>query len=308
MHAPALLLHSRRYRGEVSTLLVSDCGRCHVVPLAPSTLIGRHWACPVRLADPSSPLYWLEVRWLEGGWGWRALGGEERTHGGGTSLPAGWRALTVAARRAGRVRLSESTWIELVEADAPRAHLVRLSDGAVLDEDAAVRWAEVRLDAVLPLDAEGDVSRAFPDGHVLVQNGDAVRVHAPGVHARTLDATVDLSRSGVYLDVDLSARAATFSGPVGRITVRGECVRVLEVYRAARVADIPAGGWLAAAEALDAYVALGGPPDAPIERLSWERCRLRAMLTRAGGVGVGALFDVAPGRDARVRLSGTFGA
>ena len=292
----------------MSTLLVSDCGRCHVVPLAPSTLIGRHWACPVRLSDPSSPLYWLEVRWLEGGWGWRALGAEERTHGGGTSLPAGWRALAVATRRAGRVRLSEGTWIELIEADAPRAHLVRLTDGAVLDAEEASGWAEVRLDAVLPLDAEGDVSRAFPDGHVLVRDGDAVRVHAPGAHSRTLDATVDLSRSGVYLDVDLSGRAATFSGPVGRIAVRGECVRVLEVYRAARVADIPAGGWLSAAEALDAYVELGGPADAPIERLSWERCRLRAMLTRAGGVGVGALFDVAPGRDARVRLSGTFGA
>jgi hypothetical protein len=77
--------------------------------------------------------------------------------------------------------------------------------------------------------------------------------------------------------------------------VRGEGVRVLEVYRAARAADIPAGGWLAAAGALDAYVALGGPADAPIERLSWERCRLRSVLARAGAVGVAGLFEVAPG-------------
>lgn len=292
----------------MSTLLVSDGARCQIVPLAASTLIGRHWACPVRLSDPACPLYWLEVRWLEGGWGWRTLGAEERTHGGGAALPAGWRALTVAGRRAGRVRLSESTWIELVEADAPRAHLVRLPDGALLDADAAAGWAELRLDAVLPLDAEGDAARAYPDGHVIARGGEAVRVHAPGTHARTLDSAVDLSRPGVFLDIDLDARSATFSSPAGRITVRGECVRVLEVYRAARVADIPSGGWLSAAEALDAYGALGGPADAPLERLSWERCRLRSMLARAGGVGVGGLFDVAPGRDARVRLSGTFGA
>ena len=74
------------------------------------------------------------------------------------------------------------------------------------------------------------------------------------------------------------------------------------------MADIPAGGRLAAAKALDAYQALGGPADAPLERLSWERCRLRSALARAGTVGVGSLFDVAPGRDARVRLSQTFGA
>lgn len=292
----------------MSTILVSDGARCRVVPLCTSTLVGRHWACPVRVSDPACPLYWLEVRWLEGRWGWRALGAEERTHGGGTSLPAGWRALAVATRRAGRVRLSDSTWIELLEADAPRAHLVRLSDGAPLDPEDAAAWAELRPDGVLPLDAEGDAARAYADGQVLARDAEAVRVVAPGVAARTLDSAVDLSRPGVFLDVDLDARSATFSSPAGRISVRGECVRVLEVYRAARVADIPSGGWLSAAEALDAYQMLGGPADAPLERLSWERCRLRSMLARAGGVGVGGLFDVAPGRDARVRLSGTFGA
>jgi hypothetical protein len=69
-----------------------------------------------------------------------------------------------------------------------------------------------------------------------------------------------------------------------------------------------AGGWLRAEDAHAAWVALGGNPAAPLERISWERCRLRSVLARDGAVGVGSLFEVAPGRDARVRVSGTFGS
>jgi hypothetical protein len=43
-----------------------------------------------------------------------------------------------------------------------------------------------------------------------------------------------------------------------------------------------------------------------MERISWERCRLRSVLARGGAVGVGSLFEVAPGRDARVRLAHAF--
>jgi hypothetical protein len=258
------------------------------------------------MQDVACPLYWLEVRWLEGAWGWRALGAEERTHGGGAALPAGWRALTVATRRAGRVRLSDSTWIELVTAHAPRAHLVRLPDGEPLEDDEAARWVELRPDAALPLDAEGDASRAYPDGHVLARGAEAVRVHAPAGIATTMSSPLDLSRPGVFADVDVDARVATFANSAGQVTARGECVRVLEAYLQARRADVPRGGWLSAQEAHAAYVALGGAADAPLERLSWERCRLRSVLARAGAAGVGTLFEVAPGRDARVRASRTF--
>lgn len=290
----------------MSTLLLSDGGRCRVVPLGASTLVGRHWACPVRVQDSACPLYWLEVRWLEGGWGWRALGAEERTHGGGAALPAGWRTLAVATRRAGRVRLSDTTWIELITAGAPRAHVVRLPDGELLDDEAAALWAELRADAALPLDAEGDTARAYPDGHVLARDGEAVRVHVPEGIVATMATAIDLSRPGVFVDVDLGARCATFANRAGQVTARGECARVLEVYLEARRRDVPVGGWLSAAEAHAAYVALGGPKDAPLERLSWERCRLRSVLARAGAAGVDALFEVAPGRDARVRASRTF--
>ncbi len=260
----------------------------------------------MRLEDPACPLYWLEVRWLEGGWGWRAMGAEERTHGGGSALPAGWRALHVASRRVGRVRLSTTTWIELVTAEPPRAHLVALPGGEVLDDDEASRWAEVRPEAVLPLSAEGDPAQAYADGHVLARDDAAVRVHAPGVVATTLEGGVDLSRSGVFLDLDTEARVATFSGAAGGVSARGECVRVLDVYLEARRRDVPRGGWLSAAEAHAGWVARGGNPEAPLERISWERCRLRSVLARGGAVGVGSLFEVAPGRDARVRLAHAF--
>jgi hypothetical protein len=290
----------------MATLLVSDSAQVRVFPLAASTLIGRHWTCPVRILDGSCPLYWLEVRWLEGAWGWRTLGADDRTHGGGAALPAGWRSLAVATLRAGRVRLSESTWIELVTADPPRAHLVRLPDGELLDDDEAAAWAELRADIALPLDVEGDGGQAYPDGHVIIRDGKAVRVHASGGVATTVATPIDLSRPGVFADVDLAARTATFANRAGQVTARGECARVLEVYLQARRIDIPAGGWLSATEAHAAYQALGGSPDATLERLSWERCRLRSILSRAGVAGVGALFEVAPGRDARVRVSQTF--
>lgn len=53
------------------------------------------------------------------------------------------------------------------------------------------------------------------------------------------------------------------------------------------------GGWLSAADAHAAWVALGGSPGAPLDRISWERCRLRSVLSRDGAVGVGSLFEVA---------------
>ncbi len=289
----------------MSTILLCDRQHSRVIPLAASTLVGRHWACPARLADPSCPLYWLELRWLEGTWGWRALGAEERTVGTGASLPAGWRALPVATHRSGRVRLSEGTWLELLTPGPPRTYLVTLPGGELVEEEAAATWAELRPDMALPLDAEGDASRAYPDGHVIAREGVAVRVHAPGAVASTLEAALDLSRP-CFLDLDLETLTASFSGGGSCVTARGECVRVLAAYLEARRMDVPRGGWLSAVEAHAAWVALGGDASAPLTRLSWERCRLRSVLSRGGAAGVGSLFEVAPGREARVRAGQTF--
>ncbi len=254
------------------------------------------------MGDLAAPLYWLEVRWLDGVWGWRALGAEDRTRGAGAALAAGWRQLPVAGARHGRVRLSEDTWVELVEAGPPRPHLVDLTEGTILDDEAAATWVELRPDLVLPLDAEGDPARAFADGRVLAREGRAVRVHVPTSVVTTTEANLDLARGPLYVDVDREARTAVFSAAGGSATVRGECVRVLEVYVAARRDDVPRGGWLSAHDAFAGYVERGGAPDTPVERLSWERCRLRSLLSRAGAANVSALFEVAPGREARVRL------
>ena len=290
----------------VSNLLYCDAGRRQLVPLAVSTLVGRHWGCGVRLGDPGVPLYWLEIRWLDGVWGWRALGAEERTRGTGSALAAGWRQLAVAGPRQGRVRLSADVWVELVEAGPPRPHLVDLQAGSTLDEAATAEWVELRADLVLPLDAEGDASHALPDGTVLAREGRAVRVHAPAGIVATMTATLDLARGRVFVDIDSAARKAVLTGDDGgAVTVRGECVRVLEVYRSARRDDVPRGGWLSAQDALAGYVALGGAEDTALARMSWERCRLRSLLSQAGVANVSALFEVAPGRDARVRLGFT---
>jgi hypothetical protein len=104
----------------------------------------------------------------------------------------------------------------------------------------------------------------------------------------------------VDVDIDVAARVAVFTQGAAEATVRGECVRVLAVYADARRSG---HGWLTPQEAWERWLAMGAPATWPLERVGWERTRLRAALARARVGGLAALFETQrDGMEWRLRL------
>ena len=277
---------------KMGTLRIVDGDNRHTVPLAASTLVGRAWACLARIRQAGVPLYWLELRWYAGSWAWRPLSAGARTRGSGPSLGSEWRAFTAAGGRPARVTLSSEVWVELVDPAPPEAFVTDAVSGAPLSAEEAEEYVELRRDAVLPVEAEGDLSRGLVDGGVWVVGGRALRAHVPAAEADTWDRCLDLGHPEVELDIDAAARTARFRLGDAEAVARGACVCLLQVYVAARATDSPAGGWLTPDEALAAWVELGAPADSRPDRVAWERAKLRAQLSRAGVAGLDALYEV----------------
>jgi hypothetical protein len=93
------------------------------------------------------------------------------------------------------------------------------------------------------------------------------------------------------LDLNRETLTATFTTARGSVSARGESVRVLLVYAMARSQEPLDEGWVASTEAHAEWVALGGNPESVVERLSWERGKLRTALVRAGAIGLDGLFE-----------------
>ncbi len=288
----------------MGTLRVVDGEQRRNVPLAASTLVGRGWPCHVVLTHPAAPLYWLEIRWYGGAWAWRTLAADARTRGVGAFVGTDWRALSGSGGRAPRVSLTEDCWVELVDAGAPGAFLTDADSRVPLDPTDLEPWLEVRREAVLPLDAEGNMSPALADGALFRAGDRVVRVHVPSREDDTLGGRVDIGARDLEVHVDLEAAVARFSQGHAEVEARGACVRLLAAYLEARGNDLPEGGWLSPAEALEAWRAHGGPADAHADRVGWERSKLRAQLSRAGATCVDALYEIRRDGDtvrARVR-------
>ncbi len=282
------------------TLLLRTPTGARAIPLAASTLVGRHWASLARVDDPRVPLLWLELRWFGTRWGWRALGASDRTRGKGAALADGWRHFAVDSP----VRLDDLVSVELVAESAPVPMLVDSGTGALASPEVLERLVELRDSRLLPLAAEGDATRALLDGALLVdESGRPWRVCLPDAPAATEQARLHLGRPyDLFLDED--AARVTFIQGDASVVVNAECARVLAVFAEARRADLPRGGWFTPAEAWDAWVVRGGNPDSPVARLSWERAKLRQALARQGVSGLDSLFEVERDPQVRVRWSG----
>ena len=71
-----------------------------------------------------------------------------------------------------------------------------------------------------------------------------------------------------------------------------ECVRVLAAYALVRRDEsYTEGGWLTAPESHQQWLKLGGNPNSGIERLGFERGKLRSQLRKAGVLDVKDLFE-----------------
>jgi hypothetical protein len=274
------------------TLLLTHRGEARHVPLAAACLVGRAGGCLARVSDLAVPSYWLELRWAEGSWRWRALAGGERTRGVGMLAEDGWRTLPLTSpARPQRLRLDDVLSVELLEGGPPEAFLLDLQSAEVCAGEELLRIVEVRPDgALLPFSAEGDPSARLQDGDVLVWEGRPWQVHLSEGPEPTARVRIDLARPGVSVDVDPEALRATFHQGEVDLPVEGEHVRVLLAYALARKAASE-GGWLSAEDAWSAWRTLGGNPQSPVDRLGWDRGRCRAHLARAGVGNVQLLFE-----------------
>lgn len=281
------------------TLLLRGPTGARAIPLAGSTLVGRHWACLARMDDPRVPLLWLELRWFGTRWGWRALGAHERTRGSGANLADGWRHLAAGAS----LRLDDVVSVELVSETAPVLMLVDPQTGTLATPEVFERTVEVLGGRMLPLAAEGDPSEALDDGVLLVLDGRSWRVCLPEAPASTVQARLHCDRP-YDLFLDESGTSVSFIQGAASAGVTGECVRVLAVFVEARRGDLPRGGWLSPTEAWDAWVARGGASGSPIARIAWERAKLRQALARQGVAGLDALFEVERLPHVKVRWRG----
>ena len=100
-------------------LQISVNGQTREVPLARSSLLGRHGICHAVITHRDVPLHWLEVRWLHHQWAWRALHEDtSRTRGAGKVLGDGWRVLGVGLQ-GGKVSCGQEVWVKLIDASRP---------------------------------------------------------------------------------------------------------------------------------------------------------------------------------------------
>ncbi len=243
------------------------------------------------------PLHWLELRWLGRNWNWRALGAIDRTVGTGAADAEGWRAFGPAAGRP-RVRLDGLGWIELVDSGAPAMLLHDLTSGERLEAEDNEEYVEACDDGFRLLDAPE--SPPLQDGQVVVVRGRVVRILLADVPGRTAAPNLDLRDPACRLDI-VDAEA-TFTAGAGTRTIRGEGARVLRVYASARLEF--GDGWLAPVDAHAEWVAAGGRVDSSVDRLGWERGKVRSRLVLSDVGGVGDLFQTRrDGPTTLIRLS-----
>jgi hypothetical protein len=263
--------------------------------LTNSVCVGRHWSNDVVLTTDSAPLNWLELRWRPPHWCWRVLTATDRTRGSGAASDDGWRVWTGSG---GHVRLDggpSSVQIELVDTAPPELIVERLTRPGRFAGPLAARFVEVRPDGrVWPLGIEPTEAPPLRDGQVFVLGLDALRLHLATSVSDTAPITLDLRDPALELQVDLPRLHATFSLGASEAVATGECVRVLAAYALARQSDGDAGGggWMPAVAAHSAWIELGGRSESPIDRLAWERGKLRTQLANQGVSGIDQLFDL----------------
>ena len=230
------------------------------------------------------PLHWLELRWLGRNWSWRALGAGDRTVGAGTADPDGWRPFGRGVARP-RVRLDGLGWVELVDPSEPSMLLHDLTSGDRLEAEDVHEYVEVCDDGVRPLDVPDHPP--LLDGQVFTVGDRILRMLLADAPRHTTTTGIDIRDAACQLDV--GEGEATFTVGSGSRTLRGESARVIRVYASARLR--PGEGWLAPLDAYAEWVAVGGHPDSPADRVAWERGKVRSRLVLSGVAGVPELFE-----------------
>jgi len=271
----------------MSRAVLLEGGEARKIVLTSTTLIGRHWTCHIRLQDARVPLYWVEVRWLQDAWGWRALSAEDRTQGTGRVRDGRWKVLSGAGSS---VHLGSTVHIRFTDLEPPNLVLEEPISGRRLENSNALELVEWGDSGVRPL---GDEDSPFVgNGASLSLDGSVWRVWLPTDWKTYREPRLNLALDAVHLEVGLSPLRAILTQGMESIEVTGSKARLLFVYALARINDIPdEEGWLSTQDALERWKAVGGPPEAQALRVAWERGKIRTALTRKEAIHAGELFE-----------------
>jgi hypothetical protein len=260
------------------------------LPLAATTVLGRHPSCTWILPQPEIPTFWVELRWTSAGWSWRELGGDARgPRKRGVGLGQDWWLIDRGQRLNGR-----SVRVELVDASAPRRFAVDLDSGRILTGEAL--HEVVAEDAGQPMPAGWETMepppRPLTDGEAFALNGRRVRFHTGRTPQGTAQRRLDLLRHSCRLDLrfeDGRPALHIWDGPVER-KARGAPLWSLVPYLEARLADTPRGGWLTLDQAHARWQELCPGSQSGAERVGQDRSRTCRALHALGVVNPHSLF------------------
>ncbi len=271
-------------------LVATDTSR-RELPLAATTVLGRHPSCTWVLPQPEIPSFWVELRWSTAGWLWRELGGDAR---GPRKRIAGqgqdWWLLGLGQRINGR-----SVVIELLDGGAPEHFAVGMDSGEILRGNDLLLVVREECDGIVPADWEHRTGTVEPliDGETFTVAGRRWRFHAAQATPATAQRQLDLLRHSCRLELRLEAGQATlltWDGPVERAD-RGAYLWALVPYIEARLADTPAGGWLTLDEAHQRWLELRPGATSGLERIGQDRSRCARALHALGVAHHEALFE-----------------
>jgi len=278
----------------LGSILVGTPGDLRKLELTETTIIGRHWQCNVVLNSPHIPLYWLEIRWINGNWAWRSLGATERTKGTGTAGRHGWMYWHPRTGTKMRVNIENGSRVELLDVSPPGLLLQDLFTGEQFPIPACFDYLALSNRHVYRRGQdEEDPSVAIVDGEVFEMDGKPLRLWLPVTWEATVEPLIDITHPNTEMAINPGTLTACFVNADSEIRLKGEYVRLLGVYLRARKegswdAD---GGWLSSEEAHAAWIQSGGLTSSPIERIAWMRGKARSHLIQNGAGKSETLFD-----------------
>lgn len=224
------------------------------------------------------PLFWLEIRWMNGQWLWRALNGEDSTVGKGTVITMGWRQFI------GSIKYDSFVEIELLQDTPP----IILIENITQKKRSPIQEFNGLHVSDLGYHLEVD-SPLLQNGEIFVLEGMPYRIWIPQYYVPSRESICAVSTDGYHLDLYAQSLKAVFSWPHHSVELVGEYVRVLILYALERKNSDE--GWINTQEAYEVWLELGGNANSPIKRLSWERNKLRASLLENKVSQVDSLFE-----------------
>lgn len=265
------------------------------LPMAWSTVIGRHPLSTWRVLHPDVPLLWVELRWFPNAatWAWRTIGDADATRGKKRRVRGLGEAWRLAA--AGDVIRLRGVALVLSDPSPPSPFAVEVSSGAFVEPPGLDEHLVVEGDGAFPVNPLARGVWPVLDHGVFLMDEGAWRLHLPVPvgdaeshvgSAVASDVRLALHRDrGGAVEVEL-----TWDSSDRSITLEGEVARLLGAYMVARQEDV-AGGWLVTDAAHALWVDLGGKRESAVRRVLWLRGRLKEKLYREGVGGVGLLFE-----------------